>query len=340
MATMREVAESAGVSITTVSHVINHTRFVSEELADRVEQAIRELEYQPDQRARSLRTGSSETIAVLVSDISNPFFPKVVRGIEDCARESGYSVLLSNTDESAETERGNLSMMLERRVDGFIIAPAIGDKEALETLIHHDAPVVLIDRPDDLPVDQVHSENEQGAHEATKHLIELGHIRIGVIAEIADIPSFRARVAGWRRALKEARLSPHDGDLRQAGLEIEGAYTAARDMLAVKDPVSAIFSTNNLMTLGVLRYLKDVGISCPGTVSVVGFDDPDWASSFSPSITSVAQQPYEMGYRATELLLERIGGDTSPPKIVCLPCELRIRESTGPVSVGSHPISG
>lgn len=326
---MREVAEYAGVSITTVSHVINQTRFVSEELADRVSEAIRKLEYRPDQRARSLRTGSTETLAALVSDISNPFFPKVVRGIEDCARESGYSVLLSNTDESAETERVNLSTMLERRVDGFIVAPSIGDSDALENLIRHGTPVVLIDRPDDLPVDQVYSENERGAYEATKHLIDLGHTRIGIVAEIADIPSFRSRVVGWKKALVQAGLSPHTGDLRQAGLEVEGAYAAAKRLLSGSDPVSAIFSTNNLMTLGVFRYLKDAGISCPQVVSVVGFDDPDWASAFSPAITSVAQQPYEMGYKATELLLERIKGNTSPPKTICLLCELRIRESTG-----------
>ena len=328
MATMREVAAQAGVSVTTVSHVINKTRFVSDELVERVMSAIAALEYQPDQRARSLRTGSTKTIAVLVSDISNPFFPKVVRGAEDCARENGYSVLLSNTDESAEAEMNNVSLMCERRVDGFIVAPSVGTGECLESIVRRRIPVVIIDRPCSLSVDQVYSQNEQGAYDAAKHLIELGHTRIGAIVEMEDIESFKARIRGWRRALQEAGLDPHEHDLRQAGLEVEGAYAAARSLLSGLDPVTAIFSTNNLMTLGIFRYLRDAEIACPKAVSVVGFDDADWANAFHPSITSVAQQPYEMGYKAMELLLERIKGDTSPPKEICLPCELRIREST------------
>jgi len=335
MATMREVAERAGVSMTTVSHVINETRFVSEELVERVKAAITALDYKPDQRARSLRTGSTKTLGVLVSDIANPFFPKVVRGIEDCAREDGYSVLLANTDESATAEELNLSLMLERRVDGLIVAPSVGDAESLGNLIQRDTPMVMIDRCSELPMDQVCSENEQGAYDATKHLIDLGHTRIGAIVEMEDIETFHARILGWRRALSEAGLAEHSGDVRQAGLEVEGAYAAARALLSGDDPVSAIFGTNNLMTLGVFRYLKDAGIPCPQAVSVVGFDDADWASAFNPSITSVAQRPYQMGYQATKLLLVRLQHPHRPPRRISLPCELRIRESTASAAVSS-----
>jgi len=327
MATMREVAAQAGVSVTTVSHVINKTRFVSEEVVSRVYEVITALDYQPDQRARSLRTGSTQTIGVLVSDIANPFFPKVVRGVEDCARENAYSVLLSNTDESAETEAFNLSLMIERRVDGLILAPSVGADQVLENLTRREMAIVLVDRGCDLPMDQICSENRQGAYAAVKHLISLGHKRIGIIVEMVEIQSFQERILGWKEALGEANLTPRDGDLRQAGLEVEGAYTAAKKLLSGDDPVSAVFSTNNLMTLGVFRYLKDAGIRCPEEVSVIGFDDADWASAFNPSISSVAQQPYQMGYQAMELLLRRIKDPSCPGKRIQLPCDLRIRES-------------
>ena len=328
MATMRDVAAKAGVSMTTVSHVINQTRFVSEDLETRVREAIEELGYQPDHRARSLRRGNSETIAVVVSDVSNPFFPQVVRGIEDCARENGYSVLLTNTDENPELEGRNLDLMIERRVDGFIIAPTTNALPRLERVTSQSIPVVVIDRQIDMEIDQVFSDNEQAAYAATRALLELGHTKIGTIVELVGVASFDDRLAGYRRAMAEAG---YESDLyvRQAGLELAGAYAAAKSLLSGPQPVTAIFGTNNLMTLGVLNYLKESGIGCPECVSVVGFDDPDWAVSFTPSITSIAQQPYEMGFQAASMLISRIEGDDSPARRVCLPCELRIRESSG-----------
>jgi len=334
MSTMREVAEKADVSITTVSHVINQSRFVSAELAKRVQEAIRELGYQPDQRARSLRVGKSDTIAMLVTDIQNPFFPAVVRGSEDCAQENGYSLMLCNTDEDPSQEELYVSLMMERRVDGFLIAPSSQPASTLQSLVERSAPLVIIDRCCPFPVDQIYSDNEKGAYEAVQHLIELGHTRIGTIVELLGVPTFDDRVRGWRRALEEAGISIEDKWLRQAGLEVEGAASAADELLRGEDRVSAVFATNNIMTLGMLEYLKGSMLSCPKDVSLVGFDDPEWAASFNPAITSVAQQPYEMGYQGMERLIERIAGDTSPPKTICLTCELRIRESTAAGKLG------
>ena len=330
MATMREVAERAGVSITTVSHVINDTRFVSDELVTRVREVIQELNYQPDQRARSLRVGRSDTIAMMVTDIQNPFFPAVVRGSEDCAREHGYSLILCNTDENPSQEELYVSLMMERRVDGFLIAPSIRPEKTLRFLVDQSTPLVIIDRRCSLPVDQVYSDNENGAYQATKHLIEFGHTRIGTIVELEGIPTFDDRVHGWRRALEEAGIPVENRWLKQAGLEVEGAAAAAGRLLEGPSPVTAIFATNNVMTLGTLEFLKRTGLSCPEDAAIVGFDDPEWAASFNPAITSVAQEPYEMGYQGVELLIERIEGDESPPKDLCLRCNLRIRESTGP----------
>jgi LacI family transcriptional regulator len=330
MATMREVAERAGVSITTVSHVMNETRFVSEELVKRVRGAIQELNYQPDQRARSLRMGRSETLAMLVTDILNPFFPAVVRGSEDCAREHGYSLILCNTDENPSQEELYVSLMMERRVDGFLIAPSMRPETTLSALVDQKVPLVIIDRHCALPVDQIYSDNEDGAYRATKYLIELGHSRIGAIVELEGIPTFDDRVLGWRRALEEAGISVESHWLQQAGLEVEGATTATGRLLRHRNRVTAIFTTNNVMTLGVLEFLKEAGLHCPDEVSLVGFDDPEWAASFNPAITSIAQEPYEMGYRGAERLIERIEGDGSPLKNICLQCSLRIRESSGP----------
>lgn len=336
MITMKEVAERAGVSITTVSHVINKTRFVSDELAKRVKQAIEELDYRPHQLAQSLRRGTTQTIAVLVSDIVNPFFPEVVRGAEDSAKENGYSLILCNTDEDPQTESFYVSLMVDRRVDGFIIAPSMAAEGSLRSLIKKDIPLVVIDRPmEALSVDQVYSDNVNGAYQATKYLLSLGHRRIGLIMELEGIRSFDDRKAGWERALKEQGLSAVSELVQQAGLEIEGAAEAARYLVEGPPQATAIFATNNLMTLGVLRYLKKNNVSCPRDLSVVGFDDPEWAASFNPSITSIAQQSYEMGYKACDLLVTRMQEKTPESRVVQLNCELKIRESCAPLESGN-----
>lgn len=335
MATMRDVAEHAGVSLTTVSHVINGTRFVSEDLVVRVREAVAELNYQPDRRARSLRRGRSETIAVVISDVGNMFFSEIIRGVEDRVLESGYDVMLCNTGEDPSVEERNLAMMAEQRVDGFVVAPTLEGVRTLEPLVSQGTPLVVVDRPVTLPVDQVFSGNERGGYEAARHLVELGHRRIGAIVEISGIRSFDDRIRGWRRGLADAGIEVRDGDVRQAGLEIEGAEMATKALLGTADRVTAIFSSNNLMTLGILRHLKTAGLRYPEDVSLVGFDDPPWASSFYPGITSVAQQPFEMGYQAADMLVRRIEGNSSPPEQVCLECTLRVRESSARVPQGA-----
>jgi len=339
MATMRDVALHAGVSVTTVSHVLNGTRFVSKDLEARVKQAVEKLAYQPDRRARSLRLGRSETIAVIVSDIGNTFFSTIVNGIEDRFLGSGYGVLLCNTGEDATVEERCISMMEEQRVDGFIVAPTLKGEETLFPLSQQGIPLVVVDRPLNLEVDQVFSDNEQGGYDAARHLLALGHRRLGIIVEIAGIRSFDDRLAGWRRALDEASIAIRHGDVRQAGLEVEGAASATKELLDGPDPVTAIFGSNNLMTMGILKHLKAARIECPQEISIIGYDDPPWAESFRPALTSIAQQPFEMGYQAAEMLVNRIEGDTSPPKHVCLDCELRVRESAMPWEGGVHRVS-
>ena len=342
MARMKEVAERAGVSVATVSHVINKTRYVSPELTKKVEEAIKELNYHPNPLARSLRKGESNTIALLVSDIANPFFPDVARGVEDCARENSYNLILCNTDENFSVEKRYLSLLKGRKIDGFIIAPTADGVQTLKDLIDEKIPVVLIDRKvEELDVDQVYSDNVGGAYQAVQHLIDLGHRNIGIILEITEIGSLADRLSGYKKALRDNSIEVREDYIKQAGLEIDGACAATKALLDEHPEISAIFSTNNVVTRGVLKYFKETGIKCPEEVSLVGFDDPDWAASFTPAVTSVAQQPYEMGYKAAGVLFERIlenGGNRKSRENIVLETTLRVRESTQGLIPNVYPV--
>ena len=330
MATMKDVAKLADVSVTTVSHVVNDTRYVSPGLTKRVNKAIEELDYHPDPIAQGLSKGKSQTIALVVSDIVNPFFPQVARGVEDCVRENEFSLVLTNTDENAKQERRNLSLLKSKRVDGFIISPTSEGKDNLKPLLDEDIPVVCIDRK--LPnteVDQVYSANKSGAYKATKHLINQGHKDIGIILEFSNVSSFSDRLEGYKAALEDYSIPVNQGYIKKSGLEIEGAYASTESLLHEHPEITAIFSTNDLITEGVLRYFKKNNLKCPQDISLVGFDDPEWAGSFNPSITSVAQKPYEMGYEAANLLFEQIRtGNNRKSKTKELKTELKIRESS------------
>ncbi len=331
MATMKDVARLADVSITTVSHVINGTRYVSPELTERVNTAIEELSYHPDPIAQGLSKGKSQMIALMVSDISNPFFPHIARGVEDYTREKEFNLILSNTDENSQQERQNISLLKSKRVDGFIISPTDEGHEELRELLYEKIPLVIIDRKmEDLEIDQVYSDNRDGGYQATQHLVDRGHKDIGIILEYSGISSFNERLEGYKKALADNGIKVRQDLIRQAGMEVEGAYETARTLLNENPEVSAIFSTNDLMTEGILLYFKEVGVRCPEEVALVGFDDPNWAASFNPAITAVAQQPYEMGYQAAKLLFEQLRGEGEPrkPRILELKTELKIRESS------------
>lgn len=334
MATMKDVAKLADVSVTTVSHVINDTRYVSPELTERVNKAIQELDYHPDPLAKGLSKGKSETIALVVSDIVNPFFPKVARGVEDFVRENEFSLILTNTDENVKQEKRNISLLKSKRVDGFIISPTGEGENNLKPLLDDNWPVVCIDRElPDSQVDQVYSDNKTGAYKATEHLINQGHENIGIILEFTDISSFGERLEGYKDALNVNGIEVNEEYIKKSGLEVEGAYAAAEALIVNNPEVTAIFSTNDLITEGVLRYFKRKEVRFPQEIALVGFDDPEWAASFNPSITSVAQQPYEMGYQAAELLFEQI--ETNPeerkqrqPQTIELGTKFKIRESS------------
>jgi len=330
MPTIKDVAELAGVSIATVSHVINKTRFVSEELSQRVSVAIEELGYYPSALGRGFRKGKSFTIAVFLPDPRNPFFQIMAQGIEEQAERNHYSISYCNTHEEPSREKFYVALFNRRSIDGFIVAPTSQGRANLRPLLEQNTPLVLVDRRvEGLPVDQVFSDSEIGAYKATEHLLKLGHKRIGVLLGIREIETIKERLSGYRKALREHGI-PFDEKLVVDGYsQIEEGSVAADHLLEDRD-VTAIFGSNNQMMLGALKLIKKKNIKCPEEISLIGFDDLDWTAVMSPALSVIDQNPYEIGYQAGRLLFERLEGklQSTEPQIVEIPTKMIIREST------------
>jgi len=329
MATIRDVAKKAGVSVATVSHVINGTRKVAPETEARVRRAMEELGYQPNAIAQSLRKRTTYAVGILVSDITNSFFATLVRGAEDAALEAGYSVIVCNSDEDPQKEDMYIRALWRRRIDGMLIAPTRdGTSPALQELVQRKLPFVFVDRKaKGIEADAVLSDNIGGAYLATKHLIERGHKRIGIVLGIPGATTTEERLLGYRQALEEAGIPFSEDLVVWGGYRMEGGCKACAQLLSLSDPPTAIFSTNNLMTVGVLQELSYRGIKIPEEVAVVGFDDLEWAEIVYPPLTVVAQRPYEIGYQAFKILLRRLNRSEGMQE-VRVSVELKIRRSS------------
>jgi LacI family transcriptional regulator, galactose operon repressor len=333
--TIRDVARLAGVSVPTASKVLNKKGTVSPKLTRRVLSAMEALDYQPDQVARSLKVRQTKTIGIVIPDITNPFFTDVIRGVENEARAHGYSLILTDSNEDAAAEQENLNMLFARRVDGVLLSPVRAFSEP-DRLTRRRFPLVLFDRCSaGFEGSAVVTDNFQAAHDATRHLIGLGHVRIAIITGRQDLPNAFDRLEGCRRAFQEAHLALREEYLRNGNFQLEGGYQSALQLLNLPDPPTAIFSSNNKMTLGLMRALAELHIACPERVSVLGFDDFDWTSNFSPRLTTVAQPALEMGKQAVRMLVRKMqatleGASRPDEEIVALKAELRIRDSTAP----------
>jgi LacI family transcriptional regulator len=295
--------------------------------------AIEKLRYRLDGVARSLRRSSTGTIGLMISDITNPYFSELVRGVEDAiyGADKGYNLVLCNTDEDPFKERLYLNVMLEKRIDGLIMAPVGGNRGDLASLIDGGFPVVFVDRDlPDLLADAVTIDNRQSAVGLIRHLTGLGHRRIAVMYADLTADSIEGRLNGYREALAEAGL-PADPELFfHSGSSIEEARQAGLSFLSVDRNVSAVFCTNNFMTLGFLQAMHERGVECPDDLAVVGFDDFPWASSFRPQLTVVAQPAVEIGREAVQLMLSRFAAEAPrEPVRRVLKGELVIRESCG-----------
>lgn len=327
--TMKDIARIVGVSTTTVSHAINNTRPVEPVTKQRILKVMEEYGYNPNVVARSLRSGTTRTIGIIVSDITNPFFTEIVRSCEDTAYRHGYNTILCNSDENPHKERVYIDVLRQRQIDGLIIAPTTENREYLQRQLWDRVPLVFIDRYlEDIFADSVIWDDERAAFEAVSHLLELGHRRIGIITGKAVLSSTEKRLRGYLRALKSQGVE-HDPRLMAIGdYKYEGGYQAMKQLLKQNRRFTAVFAVNNMMTLGVLGALKDEGLTCPGDISVVGVGDFEWTALYTPPLTVCAQPTRVMGERAVELLLERMRDKRSGPKQVVLSMELKVREST------------
>ena len=342
--TIRDVARLAGASPATASKVLNNSGSVSAKLTQRVLNAVRALDYHPDNLARSLKTRKSQTLGILIPDVTNPFYTDVIKGVENEARAQGYSLVLCDSSEDPRLEQTNLDMLFARRVDGILLAPT-GNYVSLERFTHRSCPLVLFDRfPPGYAGAAVVTDSFGGAYDATRHLLSLGHERIAIVTGRLVLPNAQERLDGFRQALQEAHLPLRSEYLCPGTFQSESGYECGLKLMRLGEPPSAIFSCNNKMTLGLMRALYELYVACPERVSVVGFDDFDWAANFSPRLTTVAQPALEMGRQAVLMLLAQIGsgkgaaGADQNQKVI-LKAEVRVRDSTAPPYSASRNIS-
>ncbi len=346
----KDVARRAGVSIATVSHVVNKTRFVSDETRQKVLDAIEALNYRPNAVARGLVTNVTRKIGLVISEITNPFFTVAARGIEDDLLSYRYNIILCNTDENPEREEDCLHLLATQQIDGLIIAPTGVRSASLLALAESGVPIVQFDRSNpDLAAPLVGVNNEEGAYQAIRYLISLGHRRIACVINLDVISTQRERLKGWERALREAHLPADDDLIVRADPHFYGilsdaagslplvwpstqrhkmpsAYELLQGLLKSPQRPSAIFVASNQLTLGTLYAFRACGLRCPEDISLISFDDHDWAPLFSPPLTVVCQPAYRLGQAAAHLLMKMINGESAeaPPP---LQVELVVRAS-------------
>jgi DNA-binding LacI/PurR family transcriptional regulator len=330
---MRDVADAAGVSLMTVSRVVNGEPAVLPETVARVERAIRRLGYQRNEAARRLRSRGqpSQTIGLLVDDLANPFFAALAAAVEDAARQRNYVVLIGSSGDSLRREREVVAAFCARQVDGLIVVPVDGNHRFLAEQLARGTKVVCVDRPARrLPVDRVVVDNRAGARKAVRHLLDQGHRRIGYLGDREDIWTIQERYAGFRDALRDLGTEPDPKLVRHGQRSRSEAARHAAQLLSLSDPPTALFTTTDLITMGAIDALhgRDGGDGgAPGRVALVGFDEFALADKVNPPVTVVAQDPVALGATAAQLLFSRITGDTSPPREVVLTTRLVTRGS-------------
>jgi len=329
MANINDVAQRAGVSTTTVSHVVNATRFVKEATRLRVEAAVRELGYVPSAVARSLKHNATRTFGMVIPNNSNPYFAEVLRGVEDRCFAAGYNVILCNSNDDPKRQASYLRVLAEKRVDGLVLVTSDRDPGLADVMGELNIPVVLVDREiPGLACDIVEVDHVTGGLIATQHLLSLGHPRIACISGPPGLSPSSQRRAGWKKALAEAGVARLVGDLARGDFSSRGGYLAMQTLLRREPRPSAVFVCNDLMAFGALAAANEAGVAVPGELSIVGYDDIELAAYSAPPLTTVAQPKQQIGRMAAELLLARMTGNPSEPRRVMLEPRLKTRLST------------
>jgi LacI family transcriptional regulator len=331
-----DVAKLAEVSISTVSHVLNGTRYVAPDTRERVRHALDALDYAPPAPIVSKRSGRA--LGLAITGASNPYFGDLIAGVESEASRAGFALLLCDTHDDAQLEASAVATLLAHNVEAVIIAPTPGWKETtLPVLRKHETPFVLVDRMSDVRTDQVGTENESVAAALVEHLIEIGHRRIGMLAGLAGLSTTDERRQGYRRAHDVAGIPVDDDLIVDAHSTVAGGRAGVISLLHLPDPPTAMFCGNNAMTIGALLALKETRHRIPEDMALVTFDDFEWASAMSPALTAAAQPFHAMGARAVQLLLRRLADPFAPRRIERLPAEIEHRESCGCRTADGRP---
>jgi LacI family transcriptional regulator len=307
MPTIRDVAKLAGVAPITVSRVVNNSGYIRPETRERVLAAVSQLGYVPNTLARSLRSRQTGMLALVITDITNPFFTTLARGVEDAASQAGFNVLLCNTDESEEKQDKYLHALLQKRVDGVVLVPARSHNEPVRFIHQQGVPVVVADRS--IPhaeADVVRCDSEDGAYQLVRLLLALGHRQIALLNGPQDASTAADRAAGYRRALTEAGINPDSQAVYSGGFTQASGYALANHALAASPRPTALFAANNFIAIGALKALQAANVRVPEEISLVGFDDLPEALVTFPFLTVASQPAYEMGQIATQVLIERI----------------------------------
>lgn len=326
MPTIYDVAKRARVSTYTVSSVINRSAFVSPELTQRVQIAIRELDYTPNALARGLQTRRTLNIAMLIPDIGSPFYAKVVHGVEDRLRQNGYSLLLGNTYNRPDEQARYLEVFKSQQVDGFLMFIAAGDESHVARLSEKKKPMVFIGRmPNTFKADAVTADNVLGTRMVTDHFVKCGHTRIGILIGQRSLSTIAERIEGWRTSMKKHKLDAPEEYIGDGDWTEESGYQAAKNMLALPKPPTALYASNFMMMTGALRAIRDAGLRCPEDVQMASSNDSPWLDYFQPSITTVVQPSYAMGDQAADLLLKRIQRPGRKFESVVLNPEIHVR---------------
>ncbi|MDE1349409.1 substrate-binding domain-containing protein [Vibrio aestuarianus] len=329
MATMKDIARLAGVSTSTVSHVINKSRFVSEDIAERVNKAAQDLNYAPSALARSLKMNRTRTIGMLVTTSTNPFFGEVVKGVERSCYHKGYNLILCNTEGDNERMKASINTLLQKRVDGLLLMCSTLEGERIEVFDRYpDIPVVVMDwGPMLFASDKIQDNSLSGGYIATNYLIECGHKEIGCITGPLIRHQAQMRYEGYKRAVLEAGLEINPQWIVESDFECEGGYEAFNRMLEKGPLPSSIFVSNDMMAMGVLNAANEKGIRIPEDVSIMGYDDIHIARFMSPALTTVHQPKYRLGKVAVETLLKKLEKETLEPQVVQLDPTLVVRKS-------------
>ncbi|HLT91760.1 MAG TPA: LacI family DNA-binding transcriptional regulator [Woeseiaceae bacterium] len=333
MATLRDVALRAKVSVSTVSRVINNEPRVRKKTREKVEAAILELSYLPNRTAQRLRSlnAKNKLIGLVLPDIQNPFYVDVVRGVEECAYEYNFAVMIGNFAQDERKEKMYLDVLQSESVDGLIVAPSHGRDQHIARVMENGYTVVCIDRGlIGMEVDIVKVNNEAGAFGAIEYLIGLGHTRIAHITGHPDIPTTAERVAGYERAMAKYGVEVDPELIKSSNSDYQSGASLMRELLELPNPPTAVFTANNLLTLGALKTIHESERTIPDDISVVGFDDMYWSMSLNPPLTAVRQSGYEIGRKAAELLLKRLADPHRPAVSLVLDTELIVRQSCKP----------